>query len=235
MLKIRCSAIGKIMTNSRSKTETLSKTTKTYLQQLALEEVYGIRKEFSSRYTDKGNQVERYGIDLCQDVLELGLLYKNDDHFNNDYLTGTPDVNTDKTLLDIKSSYDGTTFLWFAKEIPNKDYFYQLQGYMALTGKRKSLLCYCLLNTPEQIVEDEIRRAHWQHHLIDESEELRAEVEAKHNFDHIPAKKRIKVFEVRYDKDVIKAIYERIEECREYYDKLIKELWAEESLETKAK
>ena len=62
MLKIRCSSIGKIMTNSRSKTETLSKTCKTYLQELAIEEMYGKRKEFSSRYTDKGNAVEDEGM-----------------------------------------------------------------------------------------------------------------------------------------------------------------------------
>ena len=92
---------------------------------------------------------------------------------------------------------------------------------MSLCNKSKSALAYCLVNTPEQIVEDEIRREHWKNHLIDESEELRADVEAKHNFDHIPAEKRIKTFEVRDDKDVIKAIYERIKECRKYYETLI--------------
>jgi hypothetical protein len=92
---------------------------------------------------------------------------------------------------------------------------------MALTKKRKSILAYCLVNTPFQIVEDEVRRAHWKEHLIDENEELRADVEARHNFDHIPPEKRIKTFEVRYDKEVIKAIYERIEECRKYYETLI--------------
>jgi CRISPR/Cas system-associated exonuclease Cas4 (RecB family) len=203
MLKIRCSAIGKIMTNARGKSEVLSKTCKTYLQELAIEEMYGIKKEFSSRYTDKGNIVE------------------NEEHFSNDYLTGTPDVNTNDILLDIKSSYDGTTFPFFAEEIPTKDYYYQLQGYMALTGKRESLLVYCLTNTPSEIVEDEVRREHWKNHLIDESEELRQEVESKHNFDHIPTEKRIKTFEVNYDEEVIQAIYKRIEECREYYNTLI--------------
>jgi len=224
MLKIRCSAIGKIMTNSRSKSEVLSKTCKSYLEELALEEVYGIRKEFSSRYTDKGNEVERESIDLAQDVLDMGFMYKNTEFFENDFLTGTPDVNTDTCLLDVKSSYDASTFPFFAEEIPNKDYMYQLQGYMALTGKRKSILAYCLVNTPYNIVEDEIRRAHWNHHLIDESDELRAEVEAKHVFDHIPMEKRIKTFDVRYDKDVVKAIYERVKECRVYYDEIINQL-----------
>ena len=221
MLKVRSSSIGKIMTNSRSKSEVLSKTCKSYLQELAIEEMYGIKKEFSSRYTDKGIEVERNSIDLVQEVCDFGFMYKNEEHFENDYITGTPDVNTDNCLLDVKSSYDASTFPWFAEEIPNKDYFYQLQGYMALTGKRKSILAYCLVNTPYQIVEDEIRREHWKHHLIDESDELRADVEAKHNFDHIPPQKRIRIFEVRYDKDVVKAIYERVEQCREYYQTLI--------------
>jgi len=221
MLKIRCSAIGKIMTNSRSKSEVLSKTCKSYLQELAIEEMYGIKKEFSSRYTDKGIEVERTSIDLVQDNCDFGFMYKNEEHFENDYLTGTPDVNTDNILLDVKSSYDASTFPWFEEEIPNKDYYYQLQGYMALCNKRKSVLAYCLVNTPYQIVEDEVRRAHWKEHLIDENEELRADVEARHNFDHIPPEKRIKTFEVRYDKEVIKAIYERIKECRKYYETLI--------------
>lgn len=221
MLKIRCSAIGKIMTNARSKSEVLSKTCKSYLQELAIEEMYGIKKEFSSRYTDKGIAVERNSIDLIQLVSDYGFMYKNEEHFENDYLTGTPDVNTDNILLDVKSSYDASTFPFFEEEIPNKDYYYQLQGYMALCNKRKSVLAYCLVNTPFQIVEDEVRRAHWKEHLIDESEELRADVEARHNFDHIPPEKRIKTFEVRYDKEVIKAIYERIKECRKYYETLI--------------
>ena len=221
MLKIRCSAIGKIMTNARSKSEVLSKTCKSYLQELAIEEMYGIKKEFSSRYTDKGIEVERESIDLVQDNCDFGFMYKNEEHFENDYLTGTPDVNTDNILLDVKSSYDASTFPWFEEEIPNKDYYFQLQGYLALTKKRKAILAYCLVNTPFQIVEDEVRRAHWKEHLIDESEELRADVEARHNFDHIPPEKRIKTFEVRYDKEVVKAIYERIKECRKYYETLI--------------
>ena len=221
MLKIRCSAIGKIMTNAKSKSEVLSKTCKTYLQELAIEEMYGIKKEFSSRYTDKGNIVERDSIDLVQNNCDYGFMYKNEEHFENDFLTGTPDVNTDNILLDVKSSYDATTFPWFEEEIPKKDYYYQLQGYMALCNKRKSVLAYCLVNTPFQIVQSEVRRAHWNEYLIDESEELSADVEAKHSFDHIPPEKRIKTFEVRYDKDVVKAIYERVKECRKYYETLI--------------
>ena len=220
-MKIRSSAIGKIMTNPKTKGETLSQTTKTYLQELAVQEVYGIRKEFSSRYTDKGNEVEELSIALCNDVLNLGFIYKNEENFSNDWITGTPDVNTNEILLDVKSSWDATTFPFFDTELKNKDYFYQLQGYMWLTDKEECLLCYCLIDTPLQIVEDEIRREHWKASLIEESLDLRAFVQAKHTFGHIPKEKRVKTFRIAKDDEVIESIKTRIEECREYYNNLI--------------
>jgi hypothetical protein len=223
-MKIRSSAIGKIMTSPKSKGELLSQTTKTYLQELAVQEVYGISKEFSSRYTDKGNEVEELSIALCNDVLNLGFIYKNEEHFSNDWITGTPDVNTNEILLDVKSSWDATTFPFFDTELKNKDYLYQLQGYMWLTGKEESLLCYCLIDTPLQIVEDEIRREHWKANLIEESLDLRAFVQAKHTFGHIPKEKRLKTFKIAKDDIIIENIKTRIEECREYYNELIKQL-----------
>ena len=47
-LKIRCSQIGRIMSSPRKKEDILSQTTKTYLLELAVEEKYGIHKEFWS-------------------------------------------------------------------------------------------------------------------------------------------------------------------------------------------
>ena len=223
-MKIRCSAIGKIMTSPKSKGEVLSQTTKTYLQELAIEETFNIRKEFSSRYTDKGNEVEDLSIALCNDVLDIGFIYKNEEHFTNDWITGTPDVNTSEILLDVKSSYDATTFPFFDTKLVNKSYFYQMHGYMWLTGKEESLLCYCLIDTPLQIVEDEIRREHWKANLIEESLDLRAFVQAKHTFGHIPKEKRLKVFKIAKDEQVIEEIKTRIEQCREYYNELLTNL-----------
>ena len=218
--RVRCSALGKIMTSPRSKSEILSQTAKTYVEEQVLQAKYGIVKTFNSRYTDKGNLVEDESIKLASDVLDLGFLYKNDEHFSNDWVTGTPDVNTNDLLLDVKSSWDATTFPFFATEIPTKDYFYQLQGYMWLTGKQKSLLVYCLVNTPLDMVQDEIRRAHWNANLLEESLDLIDEVQKRHNFDHIPDNRRVKVFEVERDDEVIEQIKERVELCREYYETL---------------
>jgi len=131
-MKVRASQIGKIMTNPRKSGEVLSQTAKTYVQDLVLEEKYGIKKEFSSRYTDKGNEVEDLSIGLVNEVLNYNFIYKNDEFFENEWIKGTPDVNTDEVLIDVKSSWDASTFPWFETEIPNKDYYYQLQGYMWL-------------------------------------------------------------------------------------------------------
>jgi hypothetical protein len=208
------------MTSPKTKGELLSKTAKTYIHELILREKYGINKEFSSRYTDKGNQVEDIAIAMANEVLDVGFIYKNDENFQNDWITGTPDVITDEVLLDVKCSWDATTFPFFETEIPTKDYFYQLQGYMWLTGKTESLLIYCLVDTPLEIVEDEIRRAHWKFHKLDEDLDLRQEIESKHIFGNIPLNKRIKIFEVKRDEKVIEQIKEKIEVARVYYDAL---------------
>ena len=221
-MKVRCSQIGKIMTNPRTKGERLSQTTKSYILELAIQEKYGIHKEFWSRYTDKGNEVEPEAIKLTESVLDVGFIYKNEEQFSNDWATGKPDVNTD-VLIDVKSSWDAFTFFdkVIENELNNKDYYYQLQGYMWLTDKQEALLCYCLIDTPLQIVEDEIRREHWKQNLISESSDLREFVEDKHTFGHIPKEKRVKTHVVKRDDEVIEAIKTRIEECREYYNNLI--------------
>ena len=84
-MKIRASQIGRIMSSPRSKAEKLSQTTKSYILELAIAEKYGIVKEFWSRYTDKGNEVEEEAIALVNDVLNVGFIFKNDPiTFKND-------------------------------------------------------------------------------------------------------------------------------------------------------
>jgi hypothetical protein len=221
-MKVRCSQIGKIMTNPRTKGERLSQTTKSYILELAIEEKYGIHKEFWSRYTDKGIEVEDEAIKLVGEVLNVGFIYKNEERITNEYISGAPDVNTD-VLIDVKSSWDAFTFFdkVIENELNNKDYYYQLQGYMWLTDKKEALLCYCLIDTPKQIVDDEVRREHWKQNVIGESDDIRAFVEDKHTFGHIPKEKRVKTHVVKRDNEVIEAIKTRIEECIEYYNNLI--------------
>jgi len=220
--KIRCSAIGKIMTNSRTKGQ-LSKTCQGYLEDYAIENMYGYSKDIWSKAIDKGIAVEDASIELAEEVLKMGAMSKNEEFYENEYLTGTPDVLNEDFVLDVKSSYDATTFPWFKKDVPNKDYYYQLQGYMELTGRRNSYLVYCLVDTPSDIVEDEVRRVHYKLKEIEDNPIVRNAVEMQHNFERVPKEQRIKCFEIAYDPEAIKKIYERVEECREYYETLIHE------------
>lgn len=220
-MKIRCSAIGKIMTSPRSKGEVLSQTTKSYIKELVLEHKYGIRKEINSRYLDKGNMVENESIELTERVLDLDLIVKNESYFENEFICGTPDIIMGDTIIDVKSSWSAYTFPFFLdEELPNKDYYYQLQGYMALTGATKGMVVYCLINTPEEIVLDEIRRTSWSRHELDVTEETEAEVRQQHEFDHIPEVNRVKAYHIERDEDVIHAIYDRVNECKIYYEEL---------------
>jgi len=65
-----------------------------------------------------------------------------------------------------------------------------------------------------------VRRAHWNARLMDESQELRDEVLKRHSFDHIPLGRRVKVFKVEKDEQVVNEIKDRVELCREYFNTL---------------
>ena len=196
--KIRASASGKLMTAPRSKREVLSKTTITYLQEWAKQEVYGVRKSISSKYLDKGNAVEDEAINYA--AQELGWLFasKNDEYFEDDFFCGTPDVILEDKIIDIKSSWDCFTFPLYEDEIPNKDYYYQLQVYMHLTGKRSAELVYCLMNTPEELTYEEVC-----------------------DYSHLSSSYRIKSFAIDYDEEVIEKLKEAVMNCREYINNII--------------
>ena len=221
-MKVRASALGKLMTSSRKAGEVLSQTAKSYIQEVVLQDKYGIYKEFNSRYTDKGNQTEDEAIQLVAQVLDLGFIYKNEDKYTNDWIKGTPDVVTTDLIIDTKVSWSAHTFPFFESELPNKDYYWQMQAYMWMTGRKKALVTYCLVNTPYLLLEDEIRREHWKQNLIGESQEVRDYVEAQHNFDHIPKNERVKVFEIDYDEKGIEQAKEKIEIAKVYYNQLMK-------------
>lgn len=196
--KIRASASGKLAVNSRSKSDLLSKTTKSYIEEWLAGEIYGVRKQIKSKYLDKGNAVEDAAIDYAS--TELGWLFaiKNEEYFEDEYFCGTPDVMLEDKIIDIKSSWDCFTFPLFANEIPSKDYYYQLQVYMHLTGKTKAQLCYVLMNTPEDIAYGETE-----------------------DYTDIDSKYRIKTFDIDYDEEVIEMLKEKVLISREYINQLI--------------
>lgn len=198
MFKIRASAIGQIMSKPRSKKDLLSKTAATYAEVWLKEKIYGTKKNISSKQIQKGILLEDEAIDSAIYWLDLEFAIKNEKHFENDFLTGTPDLILEDEIIDTKVSWDEWTFPLFAKELPEKDYFYQMQAYMHLTGRKKGRVVYVLLNTPD--------------HLDPYNEHS--------DYSKLDKKYRIKTFEVHYDPEIIEEIEARVNEVRAYLEKL---------------
>lgn len=195
MFKIRCSAIGKIKANGKG--SVISVGAKTYVKEKAIEQLYGYTKEIDSKYIDKGNFVEEDAINYYADY-KGDMYFKNEEHFENEYFTGTPDILLADRVVDIKCSWDCYTFPLFDEKIPNMDYYAQLQGYMYLTGRKHATLAYILMDTPDYIEETEV------------------------TYKNLPAKLRVKEFHFDYDPDFIADIITKVEACQEYFNELIK-------------
>ena len=213
----RCSALGNLMTEPRSKTETISETTKTYLLDVYAYLKYGRKKDIVNKYVQKGLAVEEDSITLYSRITG-DLFIKNEEHFRNEYIMGTPDLVTEP-IIDIKSSWDLFTFLKSKNSPLDKGYYWQLQGYMWLTGIKSAKLVYCLVNTPDQIINDQKRKFMWNANQIDESqlsEQAFAEIERNGIYDDISMSERIHTIDIAYCQEDIERLKQRIEDCRNY-------------------
>ena len=87
-MKFRCSSIGKLMTEPRSKSEgPLSVGAKTYIRELAAQEIFGVDFVVSSKAIEKGIECEDDSILLLNKVRGLSLK-KNAERKTNDFITG---------------------------------------------------------------------------------------------------------------------------------------------------
>jgi hypothetical protein len=121
---------------------------------------------------------------------------------------------------------------------------------MDLWGFNEAELIYCLVDTPFNLIEDEIRRADWKHNILTvdgevkkDSQDFVIELVSKHIFTHegldsfcqqsstvyrewfsdfveIPKELRVKIFQVQKDQSMLDALYLQIKNCREYLNDL---------------
>ena len=222
--KIRASASGKIVGLPRSKKDReagiLSEGAKTYCEDWLKEQLYKRRKEFTSKYTDKGNVMEDNSLDFIAERLKYGILIKNEKRYENDFMTGTPDVVLENVLIDVKNSWDCFTFPRFAKEIPNKDYYWQAQSYMELTGVDKYKLIYVLSDTPKHLIEREAFFYAKNNGYEELSSEMYDEFEKKMTYGDIDNKDKIKVFDIDRNDEDIDFIMEQVVKCRNFINGL---------------
>jgi hypothetical protein len=225
----RCSSLGYIMTDARSKSEPISETCKTHLIDVYVSNKYGRQTDIQSRYIEKGNMVEEDSITLYSRVKKT-FFKKNEYSLSNEFIKGTPDlfvgleITEAEQIIDIKSSWDIYTFFRVHTQTLNKQYYWQLQGYMALTGAKSAKLVYCLVNTPETLIQDEERKLFYRMGVVTDDnkdyQEACAELRKSMTYDDIPLNERfIEIPLERSDED-IERLYKRVELCREYLQEL---------------
>lgn len=206
----------------------LSAGAKSRVEEQFLADKFGIKKEFWSKETDKGNECEDESINLFAKTSGIFGIKKNLETFENEFFIGTPDIITNDSVIDIKTSYSGLTFPWFEKDFPTFAYYYQVQAYLYLTGRQNGFVAYCLTNSDELAIQDEIRREAWRQKIIDPTDEqldaIETKVYSQMTFDQIPDELRVKVYTIERNETVIKKMIERVKLCRVYYSELENEI-----------
>lgn len=225
----RCSSLGHIMTDPKEAAEkklgNLSEGAKTHLVDIYVHQRYGRQTDISNKYIEKGLACEEDGITLYS-RLRKSFFKKNEQHLSNEFIKGTPDLFVGKEILkateviDIKVSWDIYTFFRTQTKKLNSLYYWQLQGYMWLTGATSSTLAYTLVNTPEIFLQDEKRRLFYKMNAVTEENpeyiEACEELEKSMRYDDIPIKERLLTFDVPRNDDDINRLSDKVVKCRQY-------------------
>ena len=204
-MKWRPSQLGKLMTNSRSKSELLSETAKSEIRKIAKQDFFGYELNIKTKPMIKGTDWEHEGIKLLNDVRFTNKYVKNNLRVENDYMSGCCDIITDDLIIDIKSSWSLDTFPATPSEGENSDYEWQGRAYMWLYDRPSFELVYTMYTTPDDLLTE------WDNLSI-------------HRVNHIPMHHRVTVLSYERDTAIEEQIKERLIACSEYYAQYVNEL-----------
>lgn len=193
------------MTNPKSKSEgILSVGAKTYLRELAKQELFGVDFEVSSKEMEKGIEVEQDSIDLFNKVRGLSL-EKNTERRTNEWVTGECDLYDASTKIgyDMKSSWSIKTFPGWQADCEDSIYAWQMAAYMWLWDADSWEVVWALVDTPERLIGYEPLNIH----LV----------------SHLPPEMRITGWKIERDLDKEKLMQDRVEAAREYLVDIIRQ------------
>ena len=221
-------AIIPILESQKDVEEPLSKGCKTLLSGVYAYEKYhkwNPNKDIGSDATEKGKEVESDAIALVS-VLDGVLLYKNDERIEDDWFSGWPDAFEGEELKnatlihDVKCPENIESFFSYRDRDVPSNYYWQMQGYMALTGAKQAKVHFCLMNTPEhqlrRMAGSLLNRMNVISELSPEYVEAEKELINNLTYDDMPLIDRRFNFTVeRNDADIERA-RKKVEKCREY-------------------
>lgn len=207
-IKFRCSSIGKLMASPTAAAikagEVLSVGAKTYVRELAQQEILGIDFEFSSKEIEKGLEVEDQSIALLNRVRGL-CLTKNADRRTNDWITGECDLYDAgrKRGHDLKSSWSAKTFPAWVIDCQDSIYEWQMRGYMWLWEADEWEVNYALVDTPERLIGFEPL----QMHIV----------------SHIPEHHRLTTWTIKRDFEKEREMVVKVKAAREYFTEVVQD------------
>lgn len=198
------------------------------------ERMVSITKELDVEAFERGRKTEPESVELLSFVDNVAY-YKNDTRFDNEFLTGIPDVITvDKNYLghgdyneycsrirEIKSCRDYPIFLYKIHKGLDPGNLEQIQGYGDILECDDLAVAFTLPDMPEE------QRLKYKYKLADRLGEatmesprfLKTWTEIEHSmvFDSIPAHKRAYKIPVEpFTPFERNSVYERVKLCREY-------------------
>ncbi len=201
----RCSSIGKLMTEPRSKSEgPLSKGAKTYIRNLAAQEIFGVDFVVSSKEMEKGIRCEDASIALLNQVRGLSLT-KNTERRTDEFLTGEADLfdASRRRGHDIKTSWSIASFPIVTEDCHDDLYEYQMRGYMRLYDADEWSVDYCLVDTPDDL----IRYEPIQLHVV----------------GHIDPHHRVTSWVIKRDLEIEARMVEKVRHARDYFMRVVDE------------
>jgi len=224
-IKFRASSWGNLLAESKTKGEPIGKTCASELIKIYNQEVYGRKKDITTKQMDKGKQVEEESITLFSRV-EKKIFYKNEDALENEWFCGHPDIfvgdniQNAEEVHDIKSSWSLDTFMPQLVESVDKAYEAQLNVYFDLTGAKSGSIAYCLVSAPPNIIEAEKRSLLFRMNVISEysPEYIQAsqELEKLMIFEDIDYRERVIKQPVTRNDELIEKMKAKVPVMREW-------------------
>lgn len=144
----------------------LSQGAKSLVESIVEQEVYKYKQSFSSKQTDKGTRVEDESIEVYNRLLftDYKKLVEGDKYaeLSVDLLSGHPDIVSipERKVIDIKSSWDKSTFPKLPEQAKNSTYEWQVKAYLymlsVITGEEwtQGEVAFVLVNTPEDLLNE---------------------------------------------------------------------------------
>ena len=219
------------------------------LSDIYVRDRYNRHSDIYAKPLEKGNEVEENSITTISRVTKQ-FLQKNEEHLKNKWIMGTPDLFTGesfqkaKTIRDAKSSFQVFSFNRSINKTLDKMYYWQVMGYMDLTGAEEAYVDYCLNNTPYHMIDRMLYVESFQHEDNDTPAWMELQLITNHVYDQdtfdkviahrgidlsskycdviyesfieIPLEERHFAFHVERNDDEIERMYEQCEKTRQW-------------------